>query len=369
MRVQHCTTSSLGATLPATAGFRHAARPSGPCAAGRHTPRRWSLLQAPAGRWDDAGGAVQSSGGGDLSDAELFRDDPLADPVGERRSNGSGESAALERELVGVRAALARTQADAEGLADRLLQALTQQQAEAERVAQLTQLLEEERAHSARLQEQAFQASAAPDVQALREANDSLRSLMAERQALQAELGQRDESLAEALALIDQLQGRAVATADAPLAAAEKLLAALEAAEADRDAAAAAAAAERARADAATAAAAAAEEARMALADRALAAWETSEVARRERDLALEQLQAMKRRAGGGPVPSPSSTRSAGAPASDAATHAAAASQLAAAMVAAMAAQQGQEGEGRRGSDPPSDVVERLRRRNASRDI
>ena len=325
-------------------------------------------MQAPAGRWDDAGGAVQSSGGGDFSDAELFRDDPLADPVGERRSNGSGESAALERELVGVRAALARTQADAEGLADRLLQALTQQQAEAERVAQLTQLLEEERAHSARLQEQACQASAAPDVQALREANDSLRSLMAERQALQAELGQRDESLAEALALIDQLQGRSAAAADAPLAAAEKLLAALEAAEADRDAAAAAAAAERARADAATAAAAAAEEARMALADRALAAWETSEAARRERDLALEQLQAMKRSAGG-PVPSPSSTRSAGAPASDAATQAAAASQLAAAMVAAMAAQQGQEGEGRRGIDPPSDVVERLRRRNASRDI
>ena len=328
-------------------------------------------MRASTGRWGDA---VQSSSAGDLSDSDLFRDDPLADPIGVRHSYGDGESAALlERELVGVRAALARSQADAEGLADRLLQALTQQQQATERAAHLEQLLEEERANSARLEEQAKIASAAPDVQALRDANDSLRQLMAEKQALQAELAQRDEALAEALALIESLQGHSAAASDAPLAAAEKLLAALEAAEADRDAVAAVAAAERARADAATAAAAAAEEARMALADRALAAWETSEAARRERDQAVEQLQQAKRSMMGGVVPSSTQSgpvrASAGAPGSDAATQAAAASQLAAAMVAAMAAQQGQEEDKRRGSVPPSDVVERLRRRNASRDI
>ena len=197
----------------------------------------------------------------DFSAADVFRDDPLSDSVRagglQRRSEADhAHSTALERELVGVRAALARTQADAEGLAEKLLSALTQQQAaaaalsfETERVTQLTQVLGEQRVEIEQLR-QALR-DTTPEAQALREANESLRMLMAERDALQAELTRRPPI-------------GAASSADNALAA-KKLLAALEAAEADRDAAIAMVDAERARADAASASASAAEAARKAL--------------------------------------------------------------------------------------------------------
>jgi hypothetical protein len=296
----------------------------------------------------------------DFSAADVFRDDPLSDSVRaggpqSRSEAGDAHSTALERELVGVRAALARTQADAEGLADKLLSALTQQQAaaaalsaETERVTQLTQVLGEQRVEIEQLR-QALR-DTTPEAQALREANESLRMLMAERDALQAELTRRPPI-------------GAASSTDHALAA-NKLLAALEAAEADRDAAIAMVDAERARADAASASASAAEAARKALADRALAAWESAETARRERDAAMRQLSALQ--SAEGVVEGGTSAPPSGSPVAN----------IAVAMVAALAIKQRMQQEreqaaGQAATDGHhhADVVERLRRRNATREI